>query len=212
MRTVLAVSLFILLAAVACGTETPEPVATTEPTTTVASSLPANTPVPSPTVEPTPTSTATVMPEPTNATRPITPTPTPTVDEVTNTPTPTATPEPTVTPEPTSAPEPVLGSRENPVPLGVTIETKGEEIAEDHFEITVIDVVPDATSMVLAENQFNDPPESGNQFFMVTLRAKYLGPGSTTFDGSFRLRAVGLVMKALSTQLSKIAAASFQMN
>ena len=101
------------------------------------------------------------------------------------------TPEATATPEPTAAPEPVLGSRETPVPLGVTIETKGEEIAEDHFEITVIDVVPDATSMVLAENQFNDPPEAGNQFFMVTLRAKYLGPDSTTFDGRFRLRALG---------------------
>ena len=163
MRTILAASLLILLAAVACGTETPEPVSTTEPS---------------------------AMPEPTNATMPITPTPT-TVDEVTNTPTPTATPEPTAMPTPTATSEPVLGSRENPVPLGVTIETKGEEIAEDHFEIMVIDVVPDATSMVLAENQFNDPPEAGSQFFMVTLRAKYLGPGSTTFDGGFRLRAVG---------------------
>ena len=50
MRTILAASLLVLLAAVACATET-EPVATTEPTTTVASSLPTNTPVPSPTIE-----------------------------------------------------------------------------------------------------------------------------------------------------------------
>ncbi len=107
------------------------------------------------------------------------------------TPEPTATPETMATPEPTAMPEPVLGSRENPVPLGVTVETKGEETPEDHFEIVVIDVVPDATSMVLAENQFNDPPEAGNQFSMVTLRAKYLGPDSTTFNGSFRLRALG---------------------
>ena len=46
MRTLIAISLLILLAAVACGTETPEPVATTEPTATVASSLPTNTPAP----------------------------------------------------------------------------------------------------------------------------------------------------------------------
>ena len=77
MRTILAASLLILLAAVACGTETPEPVATTEPS---------------------------AMPEPTNATMPSTPTPTPTVDEVTNTPTPTATTEPTATPTPTATP------------------------------------------------------------------------------------------------------------
>ena len=95
MRTILAASLLILLAAVACATETPEPVATTEPTATVASSLPTNTPF-SPTAEPTAT------PEATNATMPSTPTPTPTVDEVTNTPTPTATPEPTAMPTPTA--------------------------------------------------------------------------------------------------------------
>ena len=88
MRTIIAISLLILLAAVACGEEAPEPVATTEPTTTPASLLPTNTPF-SPTAEPTAT------PEATNATMPSTPTPTPTVDEVTNTPTPTATPEPT---------------------------------------------------------------------------------------------------------------------
>ena len=44
MRTIIAASLLILLAAVACGEETPEPVATTEPTATVASSLPTSTP------------------------------------------------------------------------------------------------------------------------------------------------------------------------
>ena len=64
MRTIIVASLLILLAAVACGTETPGPVATTEPTTTVASALPTNTPVPSPTVEPTPTSTPTSTPTP----------------------------------------------------------------------------------------------------------------------------------------------------
>ena len=64
MRTIIAASLLILLAAVACGTETPEPVATTEPTATVASTLPTNTPVPSPTVEPTPTPTPTSTPTP----------------------------------------------------------------------------------------------------------------------------------------------------
>ena len=100
MRTIIAASLLVLLATVACGSEAPE--GTTKQATPVKA-----TPiiVPSPTVEPTPTSTATVMPEPTNATRPITPTPTPTVNEVTNTPTPTATTEPTATPTPTATPE-----------------------------------------------------------------------------------------------------------
>ena len=82
MRTIIAASLLVLLAAVACATETPEPVATTEPSATVAATAsPTDTPVPSPTVEPTATSTPTTTPEPTNATRPITPTPTPTIDQ-----------------------------------------------------------------------------------------------------------------------------------
>ena len=105
MRTIIVASLLLLLAAVACGEETPELVApaeptvestpsatgapaTPKPTTTVESSLPTNTPF-------SPTAESTARPEPTNATMPSTPTPTPTVDEVTNTPTPTATPEPT---------------------------------------------------------------------------------------------------------------------
>ena len=96
MRTIIAISLLALLAAVACGSEAPELVATAEPTvestpsatgapatpkptvTVAATPSPTDTPVPSPTVEPTPTSTATATPELTNATRPITPTPAPT--------------------------------------------------------------------------------------------------------------------------------------
>lgn len=52
-------------------------------------------------------------------------------------------------------------------------------------------VLADATSAVLAENQFNDPPEAGRQFFIVTLQARYLGQGSSEFYGAHRLRTVG---------------------
>ena len=76
------------------------------------------------------------------------------------------------------------------MPFGTTVEVRGED-DEDHWEITVLDTIPDATAMVLAENQFNDPPEEGHQFYMVKVRAKYLGPGSTTFSSGSRLRAVG---------------------
>ena len=56
MRTILAASLLVLLAAVACGEETPELVATTEPSAAIsATAPPTDTPVPSTTAEPTPT-------------------------------------------------------------------------------------------------------------------------------------------------------------
>ena len=42
-----------------------------------------------------------------------------------------------------------------------------------------------------AANQFNDPPEPGNQFYMVNLEAKYLGLDSTSFFGKFSLKTVG---------------------
>ena len=49
----------------------------------------------------------------------------------------------------------------------------------------------DATQIVLDEYQLNDPPEVGNQFFIVNVRAKYLGQDSTRFRGSTRLKALG---------------------
>ena len=105
-------------------------------------------------------------------------------------PTPTPTARPTATPMPTPTPEPVLGSRQNPVPFGLTVEVKNEE-STDHWEVTVMATIPDATKIVLDENPYNDPPEEGNQFYIVRVRAKYLGPDSTEFDGSYRLRVLG---------------------
>ena len=55
----------------------------------------------------------------------------------------------------------------------------------------VVSSTPDATAAVLAENQFNDPPKAGEQFFIARVTATYIGSGSDTFDGTFRLRAVG---------------------
>ena len=119
-----------------------------------------------------------------------TPNPTPTA---TPTPAPTAKSAPTPTARPTPAPTPTpetkrltgsLGSRGNPVPFGQAVRVGS-------WEITVVKTAADATKDVINENPWNDPPEQGNQFFMVTVKAKYIGSGSTRFDGSYRLRALG---------------------
>ncbi len=104
----------------------------------------------------------------------------------------------TATPTPTSTPIPPLGSRQNPVPIGTTVEVRNEEVT-DHWEITVLSTVPNATAMVLDEHRFNDPPEEGNQFYMVRIRVKYLGPDSTYFDFRNRLRTLGVGAVAYST-------------
>ena len=59
----------------------------------------------------------------------------------------------------------VGSSRDSPVPLAQSL------LLSTGWEITVLDFVPDATQIVLAENQFNDPPETGFRFAMVRVRA-----------------------------------------
>lgn len=77
------------------------------------------------------------------------------------------------------------GTRENPIPMGTIVDLG------DGWEVTVLSVVPNADNAVLQENQFNNPPKSGGQFFLAKVRATYKGSGSSTFRGSYRLRAVG---------------------
>ena len=79
-------------------------------------------------------------------------------------------------PTPTPTP-PLLGSRQNPVQFGTEVDVKNTD--DDHWRIAIIDTVPDATQLVLSENPFNDPPEEGLRFYVVTIRAQYLGPDST---------------------------------
>ena len=101
------------------------------------------------------------------------------------------TPTSTAIPTPASTPVPAakrltgsLGSQGNPVPFGQTVKV-------EQWEITVVKTVADATKEVLNRSTWNDPPGEGNQFFMVTVKAKFRGSGSTRFDGSYRMRALG---------------------
>ena len=105
-----------------------------------------------PTVAPTPAATATPSPTPTPA--------------------PTATPSPTATPVPTPTESPRGSTRNNPVPLG----QKG--IVQDHrthWEISVVDITPDAWDIIREENSFNEPPGEGKQFYLLRLRVKNVG-------------------------------------
>lgn len=105
-----------------------------------------------------------------------------------------AAPKPPPAPRPPPPPPPpLLGTRENPYPLGAVVDLG------DGWRMKVEGSTPDATAAVMAENQFNDPPASGNQFFIARVTATYLGAGSDSFDGTFRLRAVGASAVAYST-------------
>ena len=86
----------------------------------------------------------------------------------------------------TTTSPPIPGSsRQNPITFGAT------GIAADGWQIRVVSVEPNATSTVLAWSWLNSPPGPGGQYYMVRVRATYLGSGSSYFNADMRLRAMG---------------------
>jgi hypothetical protein len=67
------------------------------------------------------------------------------------------------------------------------------------WTLKVTEFFPDATSLVLAANQFNDPPPAGFQFVMVSVSATWNGKGSSHLDSGYALRAVGASNVAYTT-------------
>jgi hypothetical protein len=89
-------------------------------------------------------------------------------------------------PVPSPPPLPPVGtSRDNPFPLGSAGDVGGG------WTVTVTNVYPDATALVLAANPFNVPPSPGRQFFMIAVSATYSGPGSSRLGSGFSMRSVG---------------------
>ena len=67
------------------------------------------------------------------------------------------------------------GSRGNPFPIGKTV-------TNEEWEIT-LGAPHEAGAEIAAENQFNDPPKSGMEFWIVPITATYTGAdtGNTSF-------------------------------
>ncbi len=89
----------------------------------------------------------------------------------------------TTVPEPTTT-LPDTGTLENPIPVGRVATV-------DPWSVRVVSVTPNATDAVMTENEFNDPPAEGEQFFMAALEATYQGDESSTFWIDVSLKAVG---------------------
>lgn len=76
-------------------------------------------------------------------------------------------------------------SRSVPVPRGATGSLYG-------WDMTVVATDPDATPEVMAENQFNDPPQQGSRFYMVTVRVTRTAAPPESFSRG-RLSAAGVL-------------------
>ena len=76
------------------------------------------------------------------------------------------------------------GTRDDPVPLGTAADV-------GDWTVKVTDVVPDATKQIATQNQFNEPPPAGSQFFLITLEATYHGDKPAPFWVSMSYSVVG---------------------
>ena len=86
----------------------------------------------------------------------------------------------------TTTEAPLVGesSLDSPIQLGAVVQAGS-------WRLRVSAITPDGTDEVMEENQFNDPPPEGNQFFIVSLEATYTGTESSTFWGDMTLKSVG---------------------
>ena len=86
----------------------------------------------------------------------------------------------------TTTEAPLVGesSLDSPIQLGAVVQAGS-------WRLRVSAITPDGTDEVMEENQFNDPPPEGNQFFIASLEATYTGTESSTFSGDMRLKSVG---------------------
>lgn len=83
---------------------------------------------------------------------------------------------PEAEPETTPEPEPELGTRENPA------EVESDEaffgVGDEKITVTLGAANWDATSVVLGENEYQDPPADGSVFVIVPVTVGYSGPDS----------------------------------
>ncbi len=95
-------------------------------------------------------------------------------------------PEPTPTQQPGEDAGETNGdtSRNDPLPVDETIEV-------GDYEVTVLSVIPDATDVVAAENQFNEPPAPGNQFFIARVSITYVGSATGNPSVDLNFQSVG---------------------
>ena len=86
----------------------------------------------------------------------------------------------------TTTEAPLVGesSLDSPIQLGAVVQVGS-------WRLRVSAITPDGTDEVMEENQFNDPPPEGNQFFIASLEATYTGTESSTFWGDMTLKSVG---------------------
>lgn len=76
-------------------------------------------------------------------------------------------------------------------PFGLDPVAVGDSVALGGWEVTVLGVDDDAGDVVLAENQFNDPPLEGNRYVLVELSALRTADTAGSFTAEIGVKPVG---------------------
>ncbi len=86
---------------------------------------------------------------------------------------------------PTPTPVPPGGTIANAVPAGQTM------VGSNGVSIRVVEVISDATQIVLDENQFNEPPAQGNKFIMIQVEVANTSAQSSILVSEFDFELIG---------------------
>jgi len=78
-----------------------------------------------------------------------------------------------------------VGTRDNPAAIG-------ELVAVGDWLVRILSTVPDAADRLLSEDDFLDPPQPGNVFFLAELEGTYVGDTSATMWEEFLFNAIGV--------------------
>ena len=88
-------------------------------------------------------------------------------------------------PPPTATLIPIHGSDRN------SSISFGQSVKVGDWEITVMELYPHSWNAIRQENMFNDPPSNGMQFFMATVKTKFVGSDSGSSMFEVDMEAVG---------------------
>lgn len=72
------------------------------------------------------------------------------------------------------------GTRDDPYQIGQRFEV-------GDWEVIVLDVTPDSSAEITGYSTLNYPPDEGEQYFQLVLRATYLGEGAGTASSDIRV-------------------------
>ncbi len=78
-----------------------------------------------------------------------------------------------------------FGTRKNPVPLNQEVKVG------PNWNVEIVEIIPDAWSIIKKENQFNEPPEEGHQYVMAKVKVTYIGEESGTPWVDLTIKYVG---------------------